>query len=74
KAQVYDVYVLNNGEISQAYDPNTGIEGISGSAAEVLRSEVYSLNGMRMNQLQKGLNIIRQYRADGSVKTVKVMK
>ena len=74
KAQVYDVYVLNNGEISQAYDPNTGIEGISGSAAEVLRSEVYSLNGMRVNQLQKGLNIIRQYRADGSVKTVKVMK
>ena len=74
KAQVYDVYVLNNGEISQAYDPNTGIEGISGSAAEVLRSEVYSLNGMRVNQLQKGLNIIRQYRADGSVKTVKVLK
>ena len=71
KAQVYDIYVLNNGEISQAYNP-TGIETVSGNA-ETLRSEVYNVNGVRVNGLQKGLNIIRKHLSDGSVKTVKVM-
>ena len=72
KAQVYDIYILNNGEISQAYDPTSGIESVNGNA-ETLRSEVYNVNGMRVNGLQKGLNIVRKHLANGSVKTVKVI-
>ena len=73
KAQVYDVFILNNGEHSQAYDP-TGIENVNDNAAEMISSEIFNLNGVRVNGLQNGINIIRQRYADGSVKTIKVMK
>ncbi len=72
KAQVYDIYILNNGENSQKYDAETvGIENIS--TAEVAYDEVFSINGVRQNGLRKGLNIVRKHLADGTVKTVKVM-
>ena len=73
KAQVYDIFILNNGEHSQAYDP-TGIENVNDNAAEMISSEIFNLNGVRVNGLQNGINIIRQRYADGSVKTIKVMK
>ncbi len=73
KAQVYDIYVLNNGENSKKYDASTvGIDNVGGSD-ELVRDEIFSVNGVRLNTLGKGINIIRKHYADGTVKTVKVM-
>ncbi len=73
KAQVYDIYVLNNGENSKKYDASTvGIDNV-GSSDELVRDEIFSVNGVRLNTLGKGINIIRKHYADGTVKTVKVM-
>ena len=73
KAQVYDIYILNNGEESKKYDPTTvGIESVSAASA-VAYDEIFSVNGVRQNSLRKGLNIVRKHLADGTVKTVKVM-
>lgn len=77
KAQVYDIYILNNGEESKKYDPavESGIENVESTAvATLVADEVYSVNGARLNGLQKGLNIVRKHYSDGSVKTVKVIK
>ena len=73
KAQLYDIYVLNNGENSKKYDASTvGIDNVGGSD-ELVRDEIFSVNGVRLNTLGKGINIIRKHYADGTVKTVKVM-
>ncbi len=73
KAQVYDIYVLNNGENSKKYDASTvGIDNVGGSD-ELVRDEIFSVNGVRLNTIGKGINIIRKHYADGTVKTVKVM-
>ena len=73
KAQVYDIYILNNGEESKKYDAETvGIDGVNAASA-VAYDEIFSVNGVRQNSLRKGLNIVRKHLADGTVKTVKVM-
>jgi hypothetical protein len=65
--------VLNNGENSKKYDASTvGIDNV-GSSDELVRDEIFSVNGVRLNTLGKGINIIRKHYADGTVKTVKVM-
>lgn len=71
--RVFDVYLKNAGEESADY---VGIEGIttSGEAAgEVIRTEVYSAGGARLTRAAKGLNIIKEVYADGSVKARKVV-
>ena len=74
KAQVYDIYILNNGENSKKYDASTvGIDNVN-NASELVRSEIFSVNGVRRNALGNGINIVRKHYADGTVKTVKVMK
>lgn len=66
KAQVYDVYLLNNGEQSKAYTEET--VGISNVQSTVVRtSAVYNLNGMRQQSLKKGLNIVIE---DGIAKKI----
>lgn len=75
--QVYDVYVLNNGERSKQYDETKVNEslGITLQAAEgnIIRTEVYSLSGTRMGKAGKGVSIIKQYYNNGAVKTRKVV-
>lgn len=66
KAGFYDIYVL-------AIDPAsvTGIKEIAteNETANNAKGEaVYSLNGVRLNTLQRGLNIVRQ--SDGTTKKV----
>lgn len=76
-AQIYDIYVLNAGETSAAlkaqfdeeYANYTGIESIANKTAKVTKG-IYNLNGIRQNNLKRGLNII--VKNDGSVEKVLV--
>ena len=74
KAQVYDIYILNNGEYSKKYDAGTvGIEDIQNNG-ETVSEEVFNINGVRLNGTRSGLNIIRKQYSDGTFKTVKVVR
>ena len=75
-AQIYDIYVLNAGETSaalkQQFDEEyaaAGIEAIANKTAKVTKG-IYNLNGIRQNNLKRGLNII--VKNDGSVEKVLV--
>ena len=71
--QVYDIYIMNNGEYSQNYDEiSASINEIQSS--DVVRTEVYSLNGVRANAAVSGISIVRTTYADGKVVTRKVVK
>lgn len=71
--QVYDLYIMNNGEYSQGYDDI--ISAISDvQSSDVVRTEVYSLNGVRANAAARGISIVRTTYADGKVVTRKVVK
>ena len=70
--QVYDLYIMNNGEYSQGSDVTTAINDVQSS--EAVRTEVYSLNGVRANAAARGISIVRTTYADGKVVTRKVVK
>ena len=72
KAQVYDIFILNHGELSSQYDPSAGIESLT-QEGTVLAREIFSLNGVRLGAMQQGINIVRERLSDGSVRTVKVL-
>ena len=72
KAQVYDIFILNHGELSSQYDPAAGIESLT-ELATVLSREIFGLNGVRLGAMQQGVNIVRERLSDGSVRTVKVL-
>ena len=67
KAQVYDIIVLNNGEESKKYA--TGISEVN-TQQEAKVVGIYSINGVRHQQLHRGLNIVAG--ADGTVRKVMV--
>ena len=74
--QIYDIYVLNASETSaalkQQFDEEyaaAGIEAIANKTAKVTKG-IYNLNGIRQNNLKRGLNII--VKNDGSVEKVLV--
>lgn len=55
--QIYDIYVLNNGEKSKAYNEETvGISTVKPAIAT--KAAIYNLNGVRQQSLKRGLNII----------------
>jgi len=76
--QIYNIYVLNEGEnsaaLKQQYDEefaNSGEQqGISDISAKRVATGVYNLNGMRLVGASRGLNIVVS--SDGSVKKVMV--
>ena len=75
-AQIYDIYVLNAGENSAVlkaqFDEEyatAGIEAIANKTAKVTKG-IYNLNGIRQNNLKRGLNII--VNNDGSAEKVLV--
>jgi hypothetical protein len=41
--------------------------------AKTVRLEIYSVNGNRLQTLQKGLNIVKQTMSDGTVKVNKIL-
>jgi hypothetical protein len=71
---VYTVRAANEmGGLSAASDPATatnGIETISRSAAETTIVGIYTLDGKRIQQLQRGVNIVRM--SDGTTKKIVV--
>ena len=74
KAQVYDIFVFNNGEYSKQYvDEALGIELPTADGAEVIAVQFYNASGIQQSELGRGLNIVRQLYSDGSVKVLKVM-
>lgn len=75
KAQVYDILVMINGELSQQYTEQVE-EGIANilPQGEAIRTEVFSLGGMRISGKQGGIFIVRKTYADGTVKIQKVVR
>ena len=73
--QIYNIYIMNAGELSQAlkaqYDEEyaTGISTISNMGTNATKG-IYNINGIRQNGLRRGLNIIVS--EDGSVKKVMI--
>jgi hypothetical protein len=74
KAQVYDIIVKNNGELSQQYSEEAA--GISTVQPEgsIVRTEVFTLGGMRVAGKAQGVTIVRRTYANGAVTTQKVVK
>jgi len=66
--QIYDIYVLNNGEKSKAYsDEAAGISTVKSVIAR--QAAIYSLGGTRLQSAKRGLNIV----IDENGKAKKVM-
>lgn len=64
---VLDLFILNNGEVSKQYDPDTnGVENIAASAVEAVAVEYYNLNGVRLARPAEGINIVRTVFSDGT--------
>lgn len=63
KAGVYDIYIMNHGEKSAARENliATGIEDVNSSVADAKAAPaaIYSINGTRLNSLQRGVNIVK---------------
>lgn len=51
-----------------------GIEGVSNSEKEIVRTEIFSVSGERLGALRKGLNLVRLTYSDGTSATRKIMK
>lgn len=69
---VFDIIIKNHGEKSQTV---TGIKEVNANGTadgEIVRTEVYNLNGMQLGKATKGINIVKEVYANGAVKTRKV--
>ena len=53
---------------------STGISKIDNSDSEAVSTEYFDLSGRRINNAAKGINIMVKKYADGTTKTVKVLK
>lgn len=51
----------------------TGIDQVESSTSDIVKTEYYSLNGMKSNAPQKGINIRKTYYRDGTVRTDKII-
>lgn len=51
----------------------TGIDQVESSTSDIVKTEYYSLNGMKFNAPQKGINIRKTYYRDGTVRTDKII-
>lgn len=71
---ICDIFVKNFGEKSEEFvsgikDVNIGKE----TESTVIRTIIYGINGAQLDKTAKGINIIKEIYANGSVKTRKVM-
>ncbi len=64
KIGIYDIYIVNAGEKTQEF--MNGIEEIA--PAPAVSTVIYNINGVRLNALHRGLNIVRK--SDGTTKKV----
>ena len=51
----------------------TGIDQVESSTSDIVKTEYYSLNGMKFNAPQKGINIRKAYYHNGTVRTDKII-
>lgn len=51
-----------------------GVERVAKADGEVVRTEYYTLNGQRVAQPQRGITLVKTVYADGTSRTVKVLK
>ena len=51
---------------------NSAVQSVSANA-QVVKTEVFSVAGHRLNQLQQGINIIRETLSDGTQRTTKIL-
>ena len=51
----------------------TGIDQVESSTSDIVKTEYSSLNGMKFNAPQKGINIRKAYYRDGTVRTDKII-
>lgn len=76
-------YIKNgNGEITEEdimmisnfgiYANGSGVEKVNNDS-DVVSKQIFNLSGMQLQQMQKGVNIVRTTYSDGSVKTRKVI-
>lgn len=73
KTMLFDVLLMNHGRLSEAYDAFvTGVAELKPEAAKVAATAVYGVNGVRKAGVSRGINIVRQTMADGSVRVKKV--
>ena len=63
-----EVQLLMNGELTAIETPKT-----SGSS-EIVKTEIYSLDGIKRAKMQAGVNIVREVHADGTLTMKKVYK
>ena len=79
KAGYYDIYIMNEGENSKALEQqmdedfknhHTGIQEIGKANESVVTTAIYDINGVRQNELRKGINIVKM--SNGNVKKVLV--
>ena len=74
RTMIFDLMVLNHGKLSEEYeDYADGIETVTPNHGEPVRTEVYSIGGTRLPNMQRGINIVKEIYADGSVKARKVV-
>lgn len=62
------VYAANNSAGIKGL--NSGIE----NGKNVVRQEIYDMSGRKTNSLREGVNLIRKYYSDGTVKTTKLFR
>ena len=57
----------------QAHDERSGPFEVK-TDAEIVTTEIYTIDGRRVEQMEDGVNIIRTIDANGNVTTTKVLK
>lgn len=73
KTLIFDIILLNYGELSREYqDFLTGIGEVRPEGG-VVRTEVYGISGARRETMRRGINIVKEVYANGAVKTRKVV-
>ena len=74
--QVYDIYIMTEGEKSKAIEADlaekyaTGVHAVRNTGTGTKVVAIYNVYGARLNSLQRGINIVKF--ADGSVRKVLV--
>lgn len=73
RTMIFDLMVLNHGELSEEYeDMVSGISNVQPDG-EIVRTEIYSLCGTRLPAMKRGINIVKEVYANGTVKARKVV-
>ena len=70
----YEVRAANEmGGFGMSESTATGIDKVISSDDNAIKTAIYSVDGMQLSNLQKGINILVKTFADGSKKTTKVI-